>query len=117
MQAGTTLKFRELQIKLHADREDFHLEDFIVVSSENSQSGNWEVWQLDREGEDQAKRFEDIEFLPSDRLLEIISEETLTEGSIYDILCAIADRIPSRRGKWREPCSSLISICVGFSDR
>lgn len=89
MQAGTTLKFRELQIKLHADREDFHFEDFIVVSSENSQSGNWEVWQLDREGEDQAKRFEDIEFLPSDRLLEVISEETLTESSIYDILCAL----------------------------
>ena len=89
MQAGKKLGFRELQITLHTHLEDFDFEDFILANPKTSQSGNWEVWKLDREGEYEAKAFEDIEFVPSDRLLEIHSQETLSEGAVYDILCAL----------------------------
>lgn len=89
MQAGAKYGFNDFQITLHSDMDDFNLDEFILVNPETSQSGNWEVWKLDREGESKAKNFEDIDFVPSDRLIEINSQETLTEGAVYDILSAL----------------------------
>ncbi len=89
MRAGESFEFNRFSITLHKDREDFHIEEFILANPETSQSGNWEVWQLDHEGEEKAQKFEDIEFVPSDRLLELHTQETLTEGAVYDILSAL----------------------------
>ena len=89
MQRDKTYTFGEIGVTFHQGLEDFHFEESVLADPETTENGNWEVWKLDREGENEAKSLDDIEFVPSDRLLEIHTKETLSQGAVFSILSAL----------------------------
>lgn len=47
-------------------------DNYTLIQSTDSDSGNWEVWRTEPEGTLDVTRHEDVEYVPEDKILEIV---------------------------------------------
>jgi len=84
----------------HKPSSNCFFDSYIVVEPKDSQSGNWEVWNIEAEGSDDVTRIEDVEFVPEDLLLEIFDtsgKKNLTTDGIHWVLAGLL--IGARNGE------------------
>lgn len=82
-----TFTINNLTIILHGSEIDLH-DSYTIAEPKITQSGNWEVWSLEAEASDNAKKIEDVEFLPENRILEVVTESELSVDGMHALIAA-----------------------------
>lgn len=78
---GVTMTF-------HRDPSGCFFDSYTLCEPSVSQSGNWEVWSTEAEGSDDVEKFEDVEFVPEDLLVEIELEAEIPMAAVHFLLAA-----------------------------
>lgn len=84
---SVTFSVNDLTFILHGS--EFDLSDsYTIAEPKITQSGNWEVWSLEAEASENAKKIEDVEFLPENRILEVVTETELNLNAMHALIAA-----------------------------
>ena len=65
-----------------------YLDSFTIVEPAESASGNWEIWSIEPEGSDDVDTFEEVEFVPENKLAEIRTEASLNVQAVMIVIRA-----------------------------
>ena len=82
-----TFTVNNLTFIFHGSEIDLH-DSYTIAEPKITQSGNWEVWSLEAEASENAKRIEDVEFLPENRILEVITKTELNVDAMHELIAA-----------------------------
>lgn len=78
-----------LKIGIYFENGLYSIECYVIVEPRDTSSGIWEVWETEIEGSDDIQRHEDVEYVPTNKLLDIEFPEALTVSAVHAILCAL----------------------------